>query len=1836
MNNRRVRITASVAAAAVAALLALGPTPALADDAPVDPGAAAAEAPADSGTPADPASEAPAPAPAEPAPAEHLDDAPPPADTAKADDPAPQPEQTDAPATAPGAPSTPRTRTFAASALAPVVNALAIACTGGPNPVVGGFEIDGNTCVQGGGLDWDTTGSMVEDGFGDSTGFTGGSSENDPPTSWSIGGSPNGKSDIGTAWAHSRVSGGQVYGFFAITNDSTSGGTSQYDLEYNQLGPTTNGGGKPVPNRSPGDLLFRFSSTGSAAIVFSDAKKYTLTSSPSWSNGSCFAIKNTAAGWCTIPIPSGVFAQQVNSDGTFFEGAINISLLFGAGNCSGSFGSTSIRSVTGNSFATSALQDYVTPLGVSTPSTCGKLVINKQDLAGNPIGLATFSVSPNPDPTLPDGTPYSIKDNDAKDKYPAVGVIEISPVDPDESYTVTETDAPAGYLLASPASQGPVQVDPSEIETVTFKDPKRWKPLTATKTAVPSYTATYGWSIDKQVSANGVDGWKSATKDDEPLVKNVPGTDPNANQLYYRVAVTEGARTTSAHQVTGNIYVTNPNAAAVTADLSDDLPGATCTVAGSATKEVAVPPGGPTPYPYVCTFDGIPADGGTNTAHVTWDRSAYPQEQSDLLGGDDFHVDPTAGYTFGAETTAVDKTVTITDDHHVFPGGWTITWNPNDGTVNTSPVYSSTVDVTPGTCSAVLKNTARVLGAGQTEITQDSAYGKVCEGADLSITRVDARGFTRTYPWSVEKKTTTPKVTVDGGKATAHYQVTVTAGDGLDSDWVMTGTITVHNPNAWEAVALTSLPVTYSGGGSCTATGPFPASVPAGGSRDFPYTCNFGGVKPGYTGTISAVANWNAATAATPSDHATSDLGITEANWKTTLVNSTVVLHDDNTTPADTSDDQTWDLAWDAVHALPGGKKVIEYDIEIPNLPDGGTCGNRDNVVKIVGDGGASLDADKSAANNTARVQVCNPLGLSIARTAVGDFTRTYPWTIQKFIDGDKTSQKVDIDSYQHTFDYLVKVTPGTPVDSAWKVSGTVTVTNDNTDAGIDPISLTGVQSLPNIGTGGTCTYAVPGLLPLQIVSGDHVDIGFECTFANQPTKPYAGTLAASATWGQSGSASTPAGSISWHAPAEVDKSIAVYDDKTDGPDGVLLGNVAWNENGTSTTFPYALKLSVPEETAGSCGPDFVNTAWLGGDGSEPTDRQDSTTATICVNAGTWTVAKENVDGDGPIAVGTDVTYRLTAHKTAGVDPKNVVVKDDLSALVPSLDGDPQFTAPDGSTAEYDPATHVLTWTIAQLGATDATMEFTVHVADDAYGVDLPNLVTSPGSTNCPDAEVAAGVEECTTDNDTPSYTLEKSSSVTQGGEVLPPYLGAPGTTITYTLTVHNDSDAPINPTTLPDATVVDDLSKVVDDAELLTDSIDPADQAAYDAATKKLTWTLPPIAAGDTVQLSYQVRVRADRWDETLTNVAVPGDGGTCLVCTTTAVTPPSTKLSVLKVDFETGERLAGAEFALFHGEDKIATATSGEDGVAVFDVALLPGSFTVTETKAPAGYALPVEGEGSVTVVVDDENFVAGGVMEPITFRDPATGQIAILTKEDYERDPVTNGWVLSDGAVDFGDEIRYVVHVKATGTKLFHDVTVKDYVPGFNPLDTTSTGKGVLVAGSSTCTGALTCTSTEDAVTGLVTWKLTTAGQEPGDVRGDATGAVEFVVRMPELPDAPDFGVSGVYSRLLWNVGYLDWDELDFSTPPSPPQVLGLRAARALAVGPAHHSLTSNEVTDEARAIEPAAPVVVVDPPGSGGTGLPNTGGPDLWILLLGLGLTLVGGTVVLGGRIPRRRS
>lgn len=331
------------------------------------------------------------------------------------------------------------------------VAALALPCDGWPaaGSPVAGFEIDGNLCLDGDGtMDWATVGGqpVADDGFDDSTQFTQGASENDWP--WTVaqtqGQNAQGKSDIGNVYAFTQTVNGDIYGYLGFERAENTGSVS-YHVELNQLANSFG----PVPNRTVGDLRLTIEQTGNNTIALIDAELW---------DGDSWESLNSTGGFVgqVNQGPIDNLSGEVRETGTFAEIAINITALFEGEGCSGNFGVLNVRS-SASPTDTSALSDWVAPIGVNVPSTCATLTILKTDTDGNPLAGADFTVTQG-DVVIATGTTN------------ADGEIVVGGLEPG-TYTVEETAAPPGYLLPTENNPRDVNLGDAESETVTFVDP---------------------------------------------------------------------------------------------------------------------------------------------------------------------------------------------------------------------------------------------------------------------------------------------------------------------------------------------------------------------------------------------------------------------------------------------------------------------------------------------------------------------------------------------------------------------------------------------------------------------------------------------------------------------------------------------------------------------------------------------------------------------------------------------------------------------------------------------------------------------------------------------------------------------------------------------------------------------------------------------------------------------------------------------------------------------------------------------------------------------------------------------------------------------------------------------------------------------------------------------------------------------------------------------------------------------------------------------------------------------------------------------------------------------
>ena len=226
----------------------------------------------------------------------------------------------------------------------------------------------------------------------------------------------------------------------------------------------------------------------------------------------------------------------------------------------------------------------------------------------------------------------------------------------------------------------------------------------------------------------------------------------------------------------------------------------------------------------------------------------------------------------------------------------------------------------------------------------------------------------------------------------------------------------------------------------------------------------------------------------------------------------------------------------------------------------------------------------------------------------------------------------------------------------------------------------------------------------------------------------------------------------------------------------------------------------------------------------------------------TLTLVKEVVNDDG--GAGEPSDWTLTATPTGEV-PQDVVAE--------SVAG-----STEGVTVQVRPGT---VYDLTESGP-------------GGYGLSSLECSTGPGDGYVPATSVSLAPLDsvtCVFVNDdvppSPAWLLAKSSDPVDGTVV------TEGQTVTYTLHAVNDGLVDV-----VDATAVDDLTDVLDDATLV-EPLDPS--LALDPETQQLTWSVPDLVVGaEEVTVDYSVVVSAVDAAGSLHNVVTAGTpGGSCPV---------------------------------------------------------------------------------------------------------------------------------------------------------------------------------------------------------------------------------------------------------------------------------------------------------------------------------------------------------------------
>jgi uncharacterized repeat protein (TIGR01451 family) len=292
----------------------------------------------------------------------------------------------------------------------------------------------------------------------------------------------------------------------------------------------------------------------------------------------------------------------------------------------------------------------------------------------------------------------------------------------------------------------------SKKVSIVFNDCQN---LSIAKTATPSYTRSYDWTIAKSVDRTSVT------------------TSADSVTFDYTVVATKSAPTDSGWKVTGTISVVNPNAFDVSNVLIAEQGvgnGGTC-VLDSSGAIGTLAHGQTGSVNYTCSYAAAPTQAaGTNTAGVTW---TVPSSGSTPATGSGT---VTQAFAFGDPTTIVHDAVNVSD---IFDGAAAATI-PGGAILTSSKTftYSRTVSVPVSACR-VYDNTASVTATDVPSYTKNaSATVQVCRQAPpvhpASVPSKTSISLTKSASSPVVKAGTTVSFQIvwkNTGKAAAKHVV---------------------------------------------------------------------------------------------------------------------------------------------------------------------------------------------------------------------------------------------------------------------------------------------------------------------------------------------------------------------------------------------------------------------------------------------------------------------------------------------------------------------------------------------------------------------------------------------------------------------------------------------------------------------------------------------------------------------------------------------------------------------------------------------------------------------------------------------------------------------------------------------------------------------------------------------------------------------------------------------------------------------------------------------------------------------------------------------------------
>lgn len=493
-----------------------------------------------------------------------------------------------------------------------------------------------------------------------------------------------------------------------------------------------------------------------------------------------------------------------------------------------------------------------------------------------------------------------------------------------------------------------------------------------------------------------------------------------------------------------------------------------------------------------------------------------------------------------------------------------------------------------------------------------------CFDYEVTVTKTANTTFTRTFNWTIDKSVTPDTWDLfTGNSGTSEYTVAVTKDAGTDSDWAVSGTITIQN-NTPLAATITDVLDAISGFGAaavnCGVT--FPHVLASGATLTCTYSTSLpDGSNRTNTATVTTSGTVGGGSASFP---------VTFGN-PTTVVNDSITVTDTNSAfggPYTVNGNMTW-----------------TYNRPFTCDADQGT---HDNTATIV----------QTSQSDSASVTV-NCYALQVRKNANTSFTRTYHWDITK--EADASYNLFSGDTRDHKFTVSVDKTGFT--GSNWAVSGVIGIRNPAPIAATinsvsDVISKAGD---PDIAASVDCAVS----FPYQMAANSSLTCTYSANLPDTATRTNTATATLQNYDYNSLGVGTASGTTDFTGPASVNFANATITEVNDSV-SVTDTNVAFGGPKTASddaSWAYEVEFACDADDGS-----HTNTAKVIGDGDVELDSDTATVTIVCwgltvtKDASTsftrtweWTIDKSADQTDLLLSEGQlfQVSYEVTVNATS-------------------------------------------------------------------------------------------------------------------------------------------------------------------------------------------------------------------------------------------------------------------------------------------------------------------------------------------------------------------------------------------------------------------------------------------------------------------------------------------------------------------------------------------------------------------------------------------------------------